>query len=189
MRIRLSALALLALVFVLPLAAEPRIESLSAITNASGNVTVRFSLADAFRDHHTIQALQSGLPTSFTYVLEMYRARPRWFDEGIGRSRIEVIATFNSLTREYLLNYRRDRKLVRSETFSDLEALQKRMTMIDEPALFDLGKRPPYKVKVRVKADFGRGFLLYVIPWKISTRWREVRVGSGGADAPVRTAQ
>jgi len=185
--IRPSVAALFALFFVLPLAAEPRIESLSAVTNSSGAVTVRFALADAFRDHHTVQALQSGLPTSFTYVLEMYRDRPRWFDEGIGRSRIEVIATFNSLTREYLLNYRRDRKLVRSETFSDLDALQKRMTTIDEPSLFDLGKRPAHKVKVRVKADFGRGFLLYVIPWKISTRWREVRVGTtGAADVTAR---
>ena len=185
MRIRFAFAALLALAAT-PLFAEPRITSLSATTGGGGAVTVRFSLADAFSDPHTVQALQSGLPTSFTYVVEMYRARPRWFDEGIGRSRIEVIATFNSLTREYLLNYRRDRKLVRSETFSDLETLQKRMTMVDEPALFDIGSRPPHKVNVRVKADFGRGFLLYVIPWKISTRWREVHVITAAEAAPAR---
>jgi len=184
-RIRLVFAALLALA-VLPLAAEPRIQSLTATSSNAGAVTVRFTLADAFRDHHTVQALQSGLPTSFTYVVEIYRDRPRWFDEGIGRSRIEVIATFNSLTREYLLNYRRDRKLVRSETFSDLETLQKRMTTIDEPSLFDIGARRPYKVRVRVKADFGRGFLLYVIPWKISTRWKEVRVAGAAEAAQVR---
>jgi transposase len=178
-------IALLALV-ALPAIAEPRIESLAAISNGSGSVSVRFALADAFRDHHTVQALQSGLPTSFTYVVEIYRDRPRWFDEGIGRSRIEVIATFNSVTREYLLNYRRDRKLVRSETFSSLDALQKRMTTVDEPALFDIGTRRPYKVKVRVKADFGRGFLLYVIPWKISTHWREVRVTAPPEAPPSR---
>jgi len=160
--------------------------NLAATTNGAGAVTVRFALADAFREPHTVQALQSGLPTSFTYVVEIYRDRPRWFDEGIARSRIEVIATFNSLTREYLLNYRRDRKLVRSETFSDLETLQKRMTSIDEPSLFEIEKRPPHKVKVRVKADFGRGFLLYVIPWKISTRWREVRVTTAAEAAPAR---
>ena len=185
MRTRLI-LALLALA-AFPALAEPRIENLAATTPAgSGAVTVRFTLADAFRDPHTVQALQSGLATSFTYVVEIYRDRPRWFDEGIGRSHIEVIATFNSLTREYLLNYRRDHKLVRSETFSSLEALQKRMTTVDEPALFDIGSRRPYKVKVRVKADFGRGFLLYVIPWKISTRWREVRVAGPPEAQPAR---
>jgi len=184
-RARLIFAAFLALA-VPPLAAEPRIESLVATSSNAGAVTVRFTLADAFRDRHTVQALQSGLPTSFTYVVEIYRDRPHWFDEGIGRSRIEVIATFNSLTREYLLNYRRDRKLVRSETFSDLDTLQKRMTTIDEPSLFDIGARHPYKVRVRVKADFGRGFLLYVIPWKISTRWKEVRVAGAAEAAQVR---
>jgi hypothetical protein len=60
------------------------------------------------------------------------------------------------------------------------------MTTVDEPALFDIGARHPYKVKVRVKADFGRGFLLYVIPWKISTRWREVRVTTPAEATPTK---
>lgn len=154
---------------------EPRIENLGAFA-ANQAVSVRFDLAGAFRNEKTVQALQSGLPTSFTYVVEIFRDRPRWFDEGVARSRIEVIATFNSVTREYLLNYRRDRKLVRSETFGDLQALERRMTSVDEPNLFAIGSRRPYKLRVRVKADFERAFLLYVVPWQISTRWREARV-------------
>lgn len=157
--------------------AQPRIENLSAIA-AEGRVSVRFELANAFTAGKTVQALQSGLPTSFTYVVEIFRDRPNWFDEGIARSRIEVIATFNSVTREYLLNYRRDRKLVRSETLTDLETLERRMTSVDEPNLFEIADRRPYKLKVRVKADFERAFLLYVVPWQISTHWRAVRVTS-----------
>jgi len=170
---------LLAFTFLLALSAaadEAKIENLTAVAN-NGEVSVHFALTGAFRGE-TEQALQSGVPTSFTYIVEIYRDRPNWFDEGVGRSRIEVIATFNSLTREYLLNYRRDRKLVRSETFSELEALQRRMTSIDEPALFDIGQRRPYKLRVRVKADLRRGWMLWVIPVQISTRWREVRVAS-----------
>lgn len=156
-------------------AGDARIENLSA-TAAKGEVSVRFSLANAFHNGQTVQALESGMPTSFTYIIEIFRDRPNWFDEGVGRSRIEVIATFNSVTREYLLNYRRDRKLVRSETFSDLDTLKRGMTTIDEPNLFAIGKRRPYKLKVRAKADLMRGWLLYVIPWEISTRWKEARV-------------
>ena len=141
-------------------------------------VTVRFTMADAFANPEITQALQTGLPTSFTYVVEIFRDRPNWFDEGISRSRIEVIATFNSVTREYLLNYRRDRRLVHSETFTDVAALEKRMTTIEEPDLFDIGDRRSYKIKVRVRADLRRGWLFYLIPWEVSTRWREVRVRS-----------
>lgn len=154
---------------------DPVIDHLTA-AGVNGEVNVHFSLAHAFEREETIQSLQSGVPTSLTYVIEVFRMRHLWFDEGIGRARIEVIATFNSVTREYLLNYRRDRKLVRSETFSDLAALQHAMTHIDEPKLFEIGKRPPYKLVVRVKADLMRGWLLYFIPWDSSTRWREARV-------------
>ena len=94
-----------------------------------------------------------------------------------------MIATFNSRTQEYLLNYRRDRRLVRSETFSELAALERRMTTVEEADLFDIGSRRPYKVKVRVKADVMRGWLMYVVPWEVSTRWREARV-TGEAASP-----
>jgi hypothetical protein len=156
-------------------AADPKIDQLTA-TAAGGQVSVHFTLANAFLNDQVVETMQSGLPTSFTYILEIYRDRPNWFDEGIARSHIEVICTFNSVTREYLLNYRRDRRLVRSETFSDLDTLKKRMTTIDEPNLFNIGQRRPYKVKVRVKADLMRAWLLYVVPWQFSTRWKEVRV-------------
>jgi len=168
----------LLLLYLLPavaLAAEPSIENLSA-SAANGKVSVHLTLANGFDRPETVQALQSGIPTAFTYTVEIYRDRPNWFDEGIGRSHIEIIATFNSVTREYLMNYRRDRRLVRSETFTDLPTLEKRMTTIDEPDLFDIGSRRPYKLRVRAKADFMRDYLLYFIPRDMSTRWRSARV-------------
>ncbi len=179
------SLLLLAAPSALARSGDPHIENLGA-TAAGGKVSVRFALIGAFQRPQLLEGLQSGVPTSFTYTVEIYRDRPNWFDEGIARARIEVICTFNSVTREYLLNYRRDRRLVRSETFSDLTALQQRMTTIDEPRLFEIANRPPYKLKVRVKADLMRGWLLYFIPWEISTRWRVVRVASVPAEAARR---
>jgi hypothetical protein len=154
---------------------NPKIENLAASAR-SGRVSVRFALAGAFAQEEMVEALRSGLPTSFTYTIEIFRDRPNWFDDGIAQARVEVICTYNSVTREYLLNYRRDRQLVRSETFSDLAELQRRMTSIDEQDLFDVGDRKPYKLKVRAKADLMRGWLMYVIPWEMSTNWRETRV-------------
>lgn len=162
---------------------NPKIANLAA-TAANGKVSVKFTLDGAFHNGELAQALQSGLPTSFTYSVEIFRDRPNWFDSGVAQARIEVICTFNSLTREYLLNYRRDKHLVRSETFTDLAALVKRMTAIDEPGLFDIDNRKPYKLKVRAKADLMRGWLMYVIPWEVETRWRETRVKTATEAAP-----
>lgn len=153
----------------------PEIQNLTAVA-AAQKVAVRFTLDGVFRNGEMVEALQSGLPTTFTYIIEIFRDRPNWFDDGIAAARIEVICTFNSVTREYLLNYRRDRKLVRSETFTDLASLERAMTRIEEADLFEIGRRKPYKLRVRVKADLMRGWLMYVIPWEVSTRWREARV-------------
>ena len=158
------------------------IESLTA-TAAAGKVSVRFSLANGLSNGEMVEALESGLPTSITYVVELFRDRPNWFNTTVGTARIEVICTFNSVTREYLLNYRRDRKLVRSETFTDLASLTARMTTIEERDLFDIGEWLYYKLKVRAKADLMRGWLFYVVPWEISTRWRETRVRSAAESA------
>jgi hypothetical protein len=175
--VRSASLALLSLLVAISLAAAPapKIQNLAA-TAVNGKVSVRFSLTGAFADGEMIESLQSGLPTSFSYVVEIFRDRPNWFDDGIARARIEVICTFNSVTREYLLNYRRDDRLVRSQTFNDLAGLEHSMTNVDETSLFDIGDRKPYKLKVRAKADLMRGWVLWVIPWDTSTRWRETRV-------------
>ncbi|MGZ5433275.1 MAG: DUF4390 domain-containing protein [Thermoanaerobaculia bacterium] len=157
---------------------NPTIENLAA-SASDGKVSVHFTLDGAFQNGEMVEALKSGLPTSFTYSIEIFRDRPNWFDDSIAKARLEVICTYNSLTREYLLNYRRDRHLVRSETFTDLAELERKMTTIDEADLFEIGTRKPYKLKVRAKADLMRGWLMYVIPWEMSTKWRETRVKTG----------
>jgi Domain of unknown function (DUF4390) len=168
----------LLLILTAPLTAtppNPTIQNLGA-TASGGKVSVHFTLAGAFRNGEMVEALRSGLPTSFTYSIEIFRDRPNWFNDSLAKARVEVICTYNSLTREYLLNLRRDRHLVRSETFTDLAELERRMTTVDEADLFDIGSRKPYKLKVRAKADLMRGWLMYVIPWEVSTKWREARV-------------
>lgn len=171
---------LLAILFLAGTAAvaappNPAIENLSAVAR-NGKVSVRLTLPGAFGNPEMAEALQSGLPTTITYLVEIFRDRPNWFDDDIAQARVEVICTFNSLTREYLLNYRRDRRLIRSQTFSDLAALERAMTHIEETDFFDIGGRKPYKLKVRAKAELMTGWLMYVIPWETSTRWRETRV-------------
>jgi hypothetical protein len=175
--LRIASILLLLVLFPASAAArdEPTIQNLSAIVEGE-KVSVRFALINGLANGEMVEALEAGLPTSFTYIVEIFRDRPNWFDDSVGRARIEVICTFNSVTREYLLNYRRDRKLVRSETFTDFATLIARMTHIEERDLFEIGNRQYFKLKVRVKADLMRGWLLYVVPWEISTRWRETRV-------------
>ena len=82
-----ASLSFLAFLLTAPLTAappNPTIENLGATANA-GKVSVRFRLAGAFENGEMVEALKSGLPTSFTYSIEIFRDRPNWFDEGVAR--------------------------------------------------------------------------------------------------------
>lgn len=161
-------------------AADPRIRDLAA-TEQNGLISVRFRLEDAFGKPEILRTIESGLPTVLAYEVQLVRKRPNWFDDLVATSRIEVVATYNSVTREYLLNYRRDRKLVSSEILSSLDELQRRMATIREADLFAAEGRKPWKLRVRVRAELSRRYVWYLIPWDVATDWKEARVESAGA--------
>lgn len=181
-----TAAILLSLLFVpFEAWADPRISDLEA-DERNGRISVSFDLTDAFDAPELRQAIESGLPTLLRYEIVLIRKYPNWFDDTVATSEIEVIATYNSVTREYLLNYRRDRRLVRSQVLSSLEELKRRMTTIAEPELFGTEGRKPWKLRVRVRAELMRRYLWYVIPWDVSTPWEETRVESVLGDEAAR---
>lgn len=173
---RLGSITLVVFLFASHLdAAGAEIESLQA-TEEEGHISVRFLLSNASQRADIVSALQSGLPTGFTFEVELIRKRPNWFDDDVARAQIEIICTFNSLTQEYLLNYRRNRLLVKSEVFGDFHTLMRSMTSIAEERLFPTGNFKPQKLRVRVRASLTQGYLLHVVPWQETTPWKQVRV-------------
>lgn len=156
---------------------EARIRNLEAVEK-SGRISVSFDLSGAFDTPEVRRAIESGLPTVLAYDLYLVRKRSNWFDDTITRARLEVVATYNSVTREYLLNYRRDRRLVRSEIFTSLEALKTRMSRIEEQDLFSTGGQKLWKLRVRVRAELLRRYVWYIVPWDVATPWETVGVQS-----------
>lgn len=156
---------------------EARISNLEAVEK-SGRISVSFDLSSAFDAPEIRRAIESGLPTVLAYDVHLIRKRSNWFDDTVSRVRLEVVATYNSVTREYLLNYRRDRRLVRSEIFTSLDALKARMTRIDEPDLFSTGGEKPWKLRIRVRAELLRRYVWYIVPWDVATPWETARIES-----------
>lgn len=177
--------ALLLLLAASPLlAATPEVSRLQAF--AAGDViSVSLELRNTFEQAEISKSLESGLPTGFSFQFELVRKRPNWFDDTLATATVEVIATYNSVTRDYLINYRRDGKLVRSETVTSLGQLREKMTRIDEPALFQRNRRPSSKLAVRARADISRKVIFYIVPSLVSTEWRQTRV----KPAPVPRVQ
>ncbi len=149
--------------------AEPRVRELSIVL-ADGQVLVSFHLEGGFTPELS-QRMESGLPTGFVYELDLARDR-QWWDDSIDTTRLEVVAMFNAVTREYLVNTKLEGKLIDSLTLRDPGDLERAMTRFTALPVFTLSpsaQRARYLVRARV--ELGTGQVLGFIPFLKTSEW------------------
>ncbi|MEM7052755.1 MAG: DUF4390 domain-containing protein [Acidobacteriota bacterium] len=134
-----------------------------------------FHLANAF-DERFLERLRSGLPTGFVYQMELLKDRKRWYDRPLRRNSLQVVAMYDAVSREYLVNTKLDGKLVESRMVKELEDLEDEMTKVFDLPAFALDNLPrSWRLLVRVRAELGSKTILSIIPSTIHTDWRESR--------------
>ena len=136
-------------------------------------VLLSFQLEEGF-DRDVTERVRSGLPTTFTYELELLRDRKRWFDRPLKSTTLQVIAMFDAVAQEYLVNYKLDGKLVESRMVRSLDELREAMTTFGEIPAFTLDPLPRrWRLLVKVRALLGSRTLFALIPTRVTTDWRE----------------
>lgn len=173
--------ALLALLAALPLAllggaapaSEPALRDLQAALDGR-RVLLSFHLDDVF-DDATRERIQSGLPTGIVYELELLRERRRWWDRSVAQATLQIDAMFNAVTREYLVNFKYDGKLIESRTVRELRDLERAMTHFDRLPSFTLADDWPHdwRLRVTMRAVLGMRTTFLFIPVRRATDWAE----------------
>jgi hypothetical protein len=150
---------------------EPRIEGLN-VTRQNGRILVSFELRDAL-DAEMRERVQSGLPTELAFTLRLERPRVWWFDRVFDRSTLQVVAMYNAVTREYLVNYKLDGRLIDSRVVNDVAELERAMTLIHSLPAFELEPQegPGPRLQLTVRADLGSKPFLFLFPNRIDTGW------------------
>ena len=151
----------------------PRVVGLEA-TLEGHRVLLDWTLERAF-DRRFRDRLESGLPTGFTFELELLRDRKRWFDRGLEEATLEVTAMYNALTDEYLINYELDGALIESRLLHDKSEVEPAMTVFVRMPVFDLeeGQEVGRRLLVRARAVLGDSTVLGFIPSRDTTDWLE----------------
>ncbi len=142
-------------------------------TVADGQVQVSFQLAGAF-DQGVMDRIQSGLPTAFVYEIELLRDRKRWWNDQIADASLEVVAMYNAVSQEYLVNFKRDGKLVESRLARSRPELESAMTHFERVPLFalaDLRGGPGSRFILKARAELGSKTWLSFIPVNVNTDW------------------
>jgi hypothetical protein len=160
------------LLLLVPRAAaqEPRIENLS-VARQNGRILVSFELLEAL-DDEMIDRVESGLPTELMYTLRLEHPRVWWFDNVFERATLQVVAMYNAVTREYLVNYKLDGRLIESRVVNDLEELKRAMTLIHNLPAFEIeDELPPGRMQLTVRAQLGYKPILFLFPNRVDTNW------------------
>ncbi len=153
---------------------EPRITDVR-IAFEKQQIRLSFKLVGAF-DANLRKRLDSGLPTTFSFDLDLIRTRKSWFNKGVESGTLQVDAMYNAVTREYLINFKHDGNLIESRVVKDTVELEAAMTEFDAFPVFSTeGKNPQQRLRVRVRAELGTKTIFFFIPSTIHTDWAETR--------------
>lgn len=153
---------------------EPRIEHLLVQPN-SHKLLVSFELVGAF-DEEMLARVQSGLPTQLEYTLRLERPRRWWFDKVFEKSTLQVVAMYNAVTREYLVNQKLDGRLIDSRVVTNVAELERAMTLMRSIPAFDVPDEPRPRTQVMVRAELGSKPILLLFPNRIATNWAKRRL-------------
>jgi hypothetical protein len=153
-------------------AAEPRIKHLQA--ELSGRqVLVSVELAGAL-DSEMRARVESGLPTGIVYDLELAKDRKRWWDRPLQSSTLQLVAMYNAVTRDYLVNVKLDGKLIESRQVHTLADLEIALTKIDKLPVFTIEGIPEdWRLLILGRAELGSRTVFAFIPTHVTTPWVE----------------
>ena len=170
---RSAIVALWLLVFAASAAADdPRIQGLQVALEGD-RVLASFTLQDAF-DHRLESRLESGLPTSILYRLELHRDRKRWYDRRLEENTLEVVAAYDAVARTYTVHYKLAGELIESRTVRERQEVQDAMTRLGPLPVFSLERvRVRGRILVKVRAELGSRTFLSFIPVTVATDWAD----------------
>jgi hypothetical protein len=94
-----------------------------------GQVLVSFELSDGITDD-VRDAIQSGLPTTFSYEIELRRGSAL-FDRTVASVTITAMVRFDNLTRRYQMSRTVDGRVEDARPTEDLDAMRRWMTRFD----------------------------------------------------------
>ena len=134
-------------------------------------VLTTFRLINAFDDDFR-RRIDSGLPTDLVFRFKLERDRRSWFDQSVATGRLQVIAMYNAVTSEYLVNFKHDGNLIESRVVRDPDELYKAMTQLTDFPIFSIaGRNPQERLQLKVRAELGTGMVLAFIPRTLATEW------------------
>jgi hypothetical protein len=147
------------------------------ITNTRDDLLLYLNVEGAF-PNETKEAILSGVPTTFTFYISLYRVRDFWYDEKIIDLEITHDIKYDSLKNEFTIN--RSWENGKTRVVASFEEAQKLMTDIDSltiAPLSQLEKGKQYQIRAKAQLNemtlplYLHYVLFFVSLWDFETDW------------------
>ncbi|MDD5723509.1 MAG: DUF4390 domain-containing protein [Syntrophales bacterium] len=176
---RSCKLLILLCIFLLPVtsfAAEAKVTDL-LISNTSDNLLVYLKLENCFTGDME-EAILAGIPTTFAFVLELYRERLWWFDERISFLEVRHTIKYDNIKKLLYVLFTEDVKEPEQfKEFSEAKIAMSELNGIVFTPLKQLAKEGRYYLRVKAKLEEVRLPLhleyvfFFVSLWDFETDW------------------
>jgi Domain of unknown function (DUF4390) len=147
------------------------------VTNTRDDLLIYLTVKNAFPPN--IQAtINSGVPATFTFYINLYKVRNFWPDKEIAEIKINNTIKFDSLKKEYIVT--RPWESDRPVTTTSFEEAKKLMTEIDSLSVVSLGRlerNMQYQIRAKAKLSkltlpfYLHYVLFFVSLWDFETDW------------------
>ena len=170
-------------IFFLPIssaASEAKFTDL-LITNNAGQLTIYARVINCFTPD-TEAAILAGVPTTFTFLFDLYQERSYWWDKKVTRSVINHTIKYDNVKKNYLLT---STNRLETDTFPTLETAKRAMADLNGIVVYQvdaLEKDKSYYVKMKAKLDKVRlplhmeYLFFFVSLWDFETDWYQQHV-------------
>jgi hypothetical protein len=168
---------------VFPLSSYRRDARISdiVITDSDDRVMVYAKVTNCYTKRME-SAILAGVPTTFTFLLDLYQERPRWIDEKISSVIVKQTIKYDNVKKVFYISSMEGYK---QSEFQDFDSAKKAMSELNGivlASLKDLPKDKSYYVMVKAKLDKIRlpmhmeYVLFFVSLWDFETDWYRQRI-------------
>jgi dTDP-4-dehydrorhamnose 3,5-epimerase-like enzyme len=127
-------------------------------------------------------AILAGVPTTFTFLLELYKERKGWFDKKITGMDIKQTIKYDNVKKIFYVS---STGIQQPASFQDFESAKKTMSELNGAVVApvnDLQKGEKYYVQIKVKLDkvhlpMNMEYVLFFISlWDFETDWYRQKI-------------
>ena len=158
---------------------DPRLDNI-IVTNTRDNLLLYLTAKNAF-PKKIVEAIQSGVPTTFTYYINLYRVRGLWLDKKITGIKLYHKLKYDTLKKEYTITRSwEDNRQLTVKTLNEAKKLMSEVDSLQIVPLEQLEKGLQYQIRVKAELDrmtlrfYLHHVLFFLSFWDVETDWHTI---------------